>query len=268
MDDNDKYQKMRLARNQILDGKSPRARGDEKMRVALDWVYRWGWSSPKIIEQIGGASRSGLAARLVKRGLLRATRTESGGGLKGIPEIMLTLTELGQQEVERTTDNSDNLLDYDRDPYRIDQLKLRHDTLAQQATAKALAAGTIQNFRTERELAQRSQKGFKQPDIVWLVDGKRIGIEVELTAKWSRQFDQFVHSCLLSLSSNENKEPRFHQILLATDSPAIKRRYEEAFTPGKSYDYWMKDGNGKWKVESARKVPAWVEGRFKCKLFD
>lgn len=264
--DDDKLAKMRLARQEILNGQSPRERGDEKMRLALDWIYRWGYSSPKVIELIGGAARSGLSARLVKRGLLRSTRTESGGGLKGVPDVILTLTELGQQEIERV---SDRLLQYDQDPYKINQLKLRHDTLAQSATAKALSNSSIQDFRTERELAQRSQQGIKQPDVLWAMGEMRVAVEIELTAKWDRLLDQFVDSCINALSTRNDKEPRFHQILLATDSPAIVKRYKSAFEPGQSYSVWKKDDKaGRWKVEGARKVPDWIEGKFKCKLFD
>ena len=264
--DDDKLAKMRMARQEILNGQSPRERGDEKMRLALDWIYRWGYSSPKVIELIGGAARSGLSARLVKRGLLRSTRTESGGGLKGVPDVILTLTELGQQEIERV---SNKLLQYDQDPYRVNQLKLRHDTLAQTATAKALTNGSIQDFRTERELAQRSQQGVKQPDVLWAMDNLRVAVEIELTAKWDRLLDQFVDSCINALSSSNEKEPRFHQILLATDSPAISKRYKAAFDPGQTYGIWKKDDKaGRWKMDGTRKVPNWIEGKFVCKLFD
>lgn len=263
--DDDKLARMMFARFEALNGKSPRERGDEKMRKALDWVYRWGHSSPKIIELIGGAARSGLSARLVKRGLLRSTRTESGGGIKGVPDIILTLTELGQQEVERT---ATRLLQYERDPFKVNQLKLRHDTLAQTATAKALANGSVENFRTERELAQWSKSGVKQPDVVWAMNNMRVGVEVELTAKWDRQLDQFVDSCIVALTNND-KEPRFHQILLATDSPAIAKRYKAAFEPGQSYGMWEKDGKtGRWKIVSTRNVPDSIDGKFLCKLFD
>lgn len=264
--DDDKLAKMRIARQEILNGQSPRERGDEKMRLALDWIYRWGYSSPKVIELIGGAARSGLSARLVKRGLLRSTRTESGGGLKGVPDALLTLTELGQQEIERI---SEKLLQYDLDPYKINQLKLRHDILAQTATAKALSNSSIQDFRTERELAQRSQQGFKQPDVLWSMSGLRVAVEIELTAKWDRILDQFVDSCINALSSQNEKEPRFNQILLATDSPAISKRYKAAFESGQTYGIWKKDDKaGRWKMDGSRKVPDWIEGKFVCKLFD
>jgi hypothetical protein len=41
-------------------GVSPRARGVEKTRLVLNWVYRWGWASSSTIEIIGGVKRSGL----------------------------------------------------------------------------------------------------------------------------------------------------------------------------------------------------------------
>lgn len=262
LDQTDKYAKMVLARKKILNGKTPRERGEEKMRIALDWIYRFGWSSPTIIEKIGGAARSGLGARLIKNGLLERTRTESGGCVKGVPDYMLTLTQAGIIETERKTDV---LLPYDTDPFRIDQSKMRHDHLAQAITAKALVEGKISRFYTERELAERSQSGKKQPDVLWIVDGKKIAIEIELTSKHGRFFDDFRHKCVMALTG-ENK--RFDSILMVTESPALKEKYEAAMVPGKKYDYWEKNGIGRWGVVGKKTVPDEIDGRFTCTLLD
>jgi len=251
-------------------GKSPRQVGQERARTALTWIYRWGWSSPATIELLTGGNRGGLAAKLVRRGLLSRTKTESGGGHRDVPAYILTLTEAGVQEVERWLTDEAELLPYDTDPYRVNQSLLRHDTMAQTATARALQNRSIQAFLTERQMAARSRPGIKQPDVVWLQRGDeeddqwlRFAVEVELSAKWSRDLDQFVHACVTSLTGDQ---PRFHQIILITDSPAIKARYENAFRPGSQYDLWERDPRRHWHVVDTTTVPDTTEGRFLCRL--
>ena len=242
-----------------LAGKSPRARGDEKMRLALDWVYRWGWSSSSTLEIIGGANRSGLAARLVKRGLLRSTATENGGAQKGIPAAILTLTETGQQEVESFRED---LIQYERDPYRIRQDQLRHYQIAQTATANALKLKTITGFMTELESLKKSKSGIKQPDIIWYTENGRMGIEVELSAKWGRQMDQFIVSCIASLVGDP---PMLNEIAIISNSPAIIKRYKNEFKIGAKVNIWKKEIKeekiGDWKITETKTIPNSIEGK-------
>ena len=250
-----------------LNGKTPLQVGIEKTKTALDWVYRWGWSSPSTLDMLGGSARRGLSARLVKNGLLRSTRTQCGGAVRGVPNFILTLTETGQAEVERFCEN---LLPYERDPYKaVHQQKLRHDHLAQMATARTVIEGKIAGFKTEKELAEESSKGVKQPDIVWLLGNILMGLEVELTGKFGRQLDQFVYGCIHALIGNASQRPRFHRIAIVTDSPAIKKRYEQAFAPGAKYQVWSKNSRGYWVSENqVRTVPDNIKGRIQCQLIE
>lgn len=254
------------ARAEKLAGLSPRKRGELKAREAMDWIYRWGWASPKTIDFLSGAERRGLASRLVKRGLIQATRTVAGGAVAGVPVFYLTLTATGQAEVERWRSD---LLPYQRDPYRVRQDQLRHYQLAQWATARAVRDGSITSFETESELAQKSDAHIKQADIVWYSEGLRIGVEVELTAKWKRDLDEFVLACLLAVNDHEY-EPQFDHIAIVSDSPAILRRYKEALTPGAIYWRWEKDHRGQWKrLEDGKcHVPKWAEGKFWWQLIE
>lgn len=260
----EKLAKARAAMNGI----SPRARGAEKTRAALDWIYRWGWASPSVLDLVTDGKRTGLAARLTRQKLINSTRTESGGGVQGIPVHMLTLTAVGLDEVERMRED---LLHYETDPYRIDQTKLRHDQLAQKATINAIKAGTIQSFKTPNELKAKSEKGVKQPDVLWVDStGQRIGIEVELSAKWDRKLDQFVMGCLLSMKKNP-KEPKptdVDSIALVSDSKAILKRYTQAFQPGEKLAIWEKNERGYWTQNKTTTIPDWAKGKIICKFID
>jgi hypothetical protein len=259
----------RLAKaREAMKGISPRARGAEKTRTALDWIYRWGWASPSILDLVTDGKRTGLAARLTRQKLITTTKTESGGGVQGIPIHILTLTSVGLDEVERLRED---LLQYQTDPYRIDQTKLRHDQLAQKATINALKSGTIANFKTPHELAAKSAKGVKQPDVLWIrSDGTRMGIEVELSAKWDRKLDQFILGCLESLEKNtaKPKPNEVDSIALVSDSKAILRRYAKAFEPGQDLVIWEKNERGFWSQQGTIPVPKTIEGKILCKFIE
>jgi len=267
----DNASKARAARRIVLgevDGGeriSPRQRGEQKAREALGWVYRWGWSSPSVLDGLAGTARRGLAARLVKAKLLRSTRTDSGGAQKGVPAFILTLTGDGLAEVEKYRED---LLPYELDPYRIRQDQLRHYQLAQYATASTLSKKKITGFQTEKEIAEYSGENIKQPDIVWLLPtGHRVAVEVELSAKWGRDLDHFILSCLLSLLPKEKGgKPRYDYISVVTDSPAIEKRYKAAFEPGAAYGMWQKDARSRWEKTETRKVPEWAKGRMMWRL--
>lgn len=271
MEASTQHERLQAGRRALQDsGKTPRQVGQERTKLALRWIYDWGWSSPQVLEILANSNRNSVAARLARRGLINRTRTESGGGHRDVPAYILTLTKEGVEEVERWLTNPAHLLPYEVDPYRVNQSILRHDTIAQMATAKALRGDAIHSYRTERQLAQQSQAGVKQPDVLWLqhLDDKNrhlMAIEVELSAKWGRDLDQFIHGCVTSLTGDS---ARFHKIMLISDSPAIITRYKSAMKGGSEYDLWEKDARRYWVVADTTEVPHNIEGRFLCKLVE
>ena len=92
------------------------------------------------------------------------------------------------------------------------------------ATFKSLDDGKIVDFLTERQVSTSVYNKFKIPDVIWqLKDNRSIGVEVELSAKWSRKLDDFVLRIHQALDSK-----LYHFFVIATDSPAIQSRYEAA----------------------------------------
>jgi hypothetical protein len=257
-------------------GVSPRARGVEKTRLVLNWVYRWGWASSSTIEIIGGVKRSGLAARLVKNGLLQSTKTESGGAVKGIPAHVLTLTKTGLNAALKELVEDDELLEYELDAYKIRQDQLRHYEFAQRSTALNLADDTIKDYRTESQTTKKSFSKVKQHDVIWITsDGTKIGIEIELSPKHSRKLDEFVLSCLLSVKpKSDGSATQVDEIFIVTDVPAIQRRYRQAFKVGERVMLWTKNKAGFVVADTdddnkqkSFVVPAWSEGKISCHLF-
>ena len=172
---------------------------------------------------------------------------------------MYTLSETGQQEAERL---AENLHRYpESDPYRINQQQIRHYLLAQQATINTLNRKAITDFMTERQLDSAGDKaGEKRPDVLWLLDGgTRIGVEIELSAKWDRRLDDFVIGIARSLQTKNPETPdKYQRFVIVTDSPAIQKRYKAAMQPGTDLNVWKKNSRAHWEVEKTIKVPAWL----------
>jgi hypothetical protein len=249
-------------------GKTTRKMGRERIEFALDWVYRWGWSSPSIIDMTTGASRRGLCAKLVRVGLLTETKTESGKILEDLPSKVVTLSDDGIAYVEKHKEEQE-LMDYPLNPYRVNQSLLRHDLLSQKATLKNLLEGKIQSFKTPRELSDKSRKSVKQPDVLWVDEiGRRIAVEVELSAKFGRKLDDFVWSIVLGLSQVGDREPLFDRCIVVSDSDAIVSRYMAAFRPGAIVNRWIKDDQSHFHIDRKVEVPEHIKGLVLCKKID
>lgn len=250
----------------LASGLTTRQIGEQKQRRALEWLYRWGWSWPTLLEQIGGAQGNRLTARLQKNKLI-TTMVPDAAGTPGVPKKIALLSEHGLHETERF---QDKLLRYECDPYRVRQPHLRHDALAQRITAAQMGRPGF-TFLTERELASRSQKAVKQPDVLWKLNGKKYAVEIELSAKWDRHLDQFILATIRSLLPAEGAPARFDYVLLYTDSPAIRDRYQYSFEPGQTFNKWERSGTlntDKWKVVRQLLVPEEIRGRVICQLFE
>ena len=250
----DKTGRLREAQQKLREaGKSTRAAGKDRALQALTWIYRFGWSSPGVIDALGDAQRRGLCKKLEDAGLLHSIKTKSGQILADIPSKIVTLTAQGLEEVERKIED---MIDYTIDPYRVNQNTLRHDLSVQRATLKNLRSGTITGFSTPAELSAKSEPGVKQPDAIWFQkDGRRLAVELELSAKFDRKLDEFVHRILMSLY-----EKKFDRVAIISDSPAILKRYKAAFEPGHEVRVWGKDERGRWRITERYAVPDWTKG--------
>jgi hypothetical protein len=246
-----------------LAGRSTLERGKERTMTALEWIYRWGWASSTTIEILVGTQRSGLAQRLVKSGLVMGTKTQSRRNEKFLPGSFFTLTVDGKHMVEA---NRTEPMHYEHRPDRVNQNHLLHDEMAQRATAERLASGVISDYRSEKEMKAKSQTGVKHPDVAWLYPcGKKVSVEIELSPKWERDLDVFVHSSLLSLST-KNGPARFEELVFITDAPAIFKRYQEALKPAAKFWTWQKNESGRWVKDEQKTVPDWATERITWEL--
>lgn len=254
-----------------LAGRSPRQAGRDKERAALRWIYRWGWSSPAVVDLVASPGRRGLAARLVRKGLADGHPAPGGGGIKGTPTSVLTLTETGVSEVEAVL--PDRLITpYPSAPERtIPWHQLRHDALVQLWTARRLADGLITEYTPPRELSARSVSGVKQPDAVWrTAGGLAVAVELELTAKKDRELHQAVAAIVDSVHPGSERRPKgpYDAVAILSHSPAILARYRSLLAPGARIPTYERDPSRHWRAAGHRTVPEWISGRVVLELVE
>lgn len=234
-------------------GMSPRQLGVESKLKVIAWTYRWGYTSATIVQLLLKRTSAGYAQRLARQGWLISTKTVSG-----IPASFFTLSEQGLQEAER---HSTSLYRYPEiNPYKVNQQQIRHYLLAQTATINALMMSLIVSYETERMFAKDGDRlGEKRPDVVWQNQkAQRIAVEIELSAKWGRDLDEFVLGIVRALQSSNDKPAKFSRFAIVTDSPAIQKRYSNAMQPGTDLSLWKKDNRQHWAIEKTVKVPDWL----------
>ena len=225
---------------------TPNQYAKERDHKLLRWVWKWGYSSKVILQKLSESSRHGIVNRLVKNGLMTETKTESGAPISSF----FTLTEKGLAEVERHA-NRLHFYPY-LDPYKVRQNILRHDLMAQDYTVRNVLIGRIKRFKTPLMNQAMSTRNMKEPDCIWeMDDGEVIAIEIELTKKWDRDFDDFRRKVVRAL----NNESRITQFVLVTDSRAIAKAYTEGMKPGTLVPLWKKNAHGKWDTQGQFEIP-------------
>lgn len=217
-------------------GISPRERRQMKVLGALRWIYRWGWSTPSVIDGLAGVARKGLCASLERQHLVRVSRTGSAGTDFGSPTRIVHLTPNGRAMVEREFDDEAQFLP--SFSYSAWQ-QLAHDTIAQIVVSHFLCRTMIfYDYKTPLEIAAASKPGIKQPDAILIEqDDSRDAVEIELTAKRGRDFDRHILGLALGVSKGA-----FQSVITVSDSPAILRRYAAAAMPGTKVTQWKKAG--------------------------
>lgn len=240
-------------------GVTSRMVGEQKKTDALTWIYRWGWSSPTLADEISSPSRRGMTKKLVEQGYLTCFPNPAGGD-KGAPHKVVCLTEKGQSFVEEHL-AAEDLLDQ-KFSGEIPWHQLRHDYLIQKATVERIASKKIEAFLTPKELAQKSVRSLKQPDAIWLLnDGLKVGVELELTHKKAgREINQNFYSMLSALSSRAEQKLDF--ILLLSHSQGILDDYKRRLGAGQSIAIYERDASRHWQVQSHIKVPENLAEKF------
>lgn len=239
----------------------PKQQGEQNKSFALSWIYKWGYSTAPIIQLLMGHQGMSWTTGAIRNGWLRKT-----GATAHERTRVLTLTPKGVAWVEQ---RRNELYRYSElDPHRISPMTVMHNLLAQRSTIYGLRAGVAKTYRTERQEAVKSRRGEKKPDVVWITESReRIGVEIELNAKWDQRFDAFVSSTVAALSPSADGTPaRFHKFIIITTSAAIAARYASAFEPDAQLRIWRGSSKSDFVVDRTIKVPSWIRDQIEFKV--
>ncbi len=103
----------------------------------------------------------------------------------------------------------------------------------------------------------------KVSDAVLLVRGEsgrvlRVGMELELHAKFARILAMSIHRGVQSLSTGQLDQVRYY-----ARSPALISNYSKAVAPGASVETWHKVGNpGRWEIAATTPMSAKMSKAF------
>lgn len=244
--------------HQHLKGKAPRTRGKENTIAVAQFVYRVGYSNVETLKQVIDVQTDGWFRSARNRGDFAGVKTADGE--------LLVLTE---QTLRLAEYHAERLLPYpELDGAKINLNQVRHNLFAQSVTLRAMRGGSLAAYQTEREIMLGDARGIKRPDVVWISKtGLRIAVEIELTSKWARHFDDFVAGIVAALDESSGVAA-YDRFVIITDSKALLARYQESMSAGQPLHVWRKDGGGKWSIAKKTKIPAWIGERVSFRLLE
>lgn len=234
-----------------LGGVAPTTRGKLNTIAAALFLYRFGFSNASTLMGVIGVETDGWFRAATARGDFNRVKTPGGD--------LLVLTESTLQIAEY---HAERLLPYpELGGEKINLSLVRHNLFVQEVTLRAMGGGSFTEYLTEREIMTADQRGIKRPDIVWIsASGLRIAVEVELTSKWARHFDDFVAGIVAALDDSSGPAT-YDRFVIISDSKALLARYKESMAAGKPLHIWRKDSGGKWVIGKKTKIPAWLDER-------
>ena len=240
---------------------NPTLKGETNKNFALTWIYLWGYSTAPILQILLGHQGMSWTTQAVRSGWLRKTGITSRERVK-----LVTLTSKGVAWVEERL--SEIYRYSESDPHRISPQTVWHNLLAQRVTIISARAGEALTYRMERQEAAKSRRGEKKPDVVWVTrERQRIGVEIELNAKWDQRFDEFVSSTIAALTPAADGTPaRFGKFIVFTTSPAIASRYAAAFKPNAHLRIWRATSKSGFVVDRTIEVPEWIHHRIEFRV--
>lgn len=214
-----------------LHGVSPKVRYQQKLMAVLEWIYRWGYTSDAIILGIVGTKRAGFGKKLVDAGWLATVRAPVNADVRNL----YILSDAGLAEVAR---RHPEVLPYPEAYGRISGL-VRHRLAIQWL----VLTNARDNHLSEREVRIRaSEESHKEFDALIYLDGREIGVEMELSPKYGPKLDAFLVDCL------DWTEVANHHVIVSSDSDAILRNYQIRLETRQLHRY-AQDSNGHWKAK-------------------
>ena len=205
-------------------GLSPFERSEQKIALALAWLYRWEWTAPATLDAVAGDTRGGYSQRLKRAGLVRTEEIIGSPGTRFRPRYAVTLTARGlQAAMEAITEESQLRSTVKTGQRAIPMNQIEHDYRLQVLVCEWLEAGLISQYQTPAELAARSKLGDKQPDLIvgGCMMSDKTAVELELTVKSTSSAEKFIRDCLQGV-----RERRWKKVRIFCRSAAIHSRYQ------------------------------------------
>ena len=230
---------------------------NQRKIAALDWIRRYGFSFPTIIDQIDGGKTKKLTEKIIRDSFVKKTKVFAPYQTEDAPKYFLTLTLNGLRLINQI---NDYFFDYKEIKRKIKLDEIPHSFITQNLTINALNAHKIKNFITEKEIGRSSEPNKKEPDCIWVIEtGKKVGLEVELSRKNGNRLGHFVYGCLKAIKENE-----LDYILIFGIKDNLLKTYQSAFEPGKIFHEYEMSGRDNYLKGREFQIDQFFAGRVVC----
>ena len=252
---------MKVLAHGFLNGVSPNAQAELNKYRAFLLIYKFGFSTDKLITKILNKKATGWAASQVKSGWLK--RIES---VAPHPGPIFTLTSTGLAWIEQHVKHIHRYPE--ENSAKIHWPSLRHNLFCQAFLVSELKNKKLISYRAERQNSLKIDKpGVKKPDMVFYGDDStRVAIEVELSSKWDRRLDDFILKIARDLGYQGDK--KYDRYVIVSNSEALINQYRKAFEAGRYLRDWYKDDRGHWMCSVEGCIPEEISIRVKFMRFE
>lgn len=215
---------------------NPRERSYENETRLISWIYRWGFSTTRILHEIQGVIRSSTIPTIERQGKIVRERTI----FKSLP-LVYKLTSQGVMVAESRLDENFEYQELTKE--KVVTSHFFHDLFTQALTVVGVARGVCVDFATPRMTGLAGKEDKKIPDVVWVNSaGLAFAVEVEVNQKWAEKLDNFFGRIIESIESGE-----IHECLIVTPSKATARNYLKALDR-QEIPVWSRK-SGLWRLE-------------------
>lgn len=213
-------------RNYIKPPRNTSAR-DEKAMLICEFIYRFGFTTPTILQELLNIQKRGVANHLIRLGFLKER-------VVNLPECkkLFGLTKYGFEYIK----SEGRLSSYKY--VNIDDMSLNsvpHDLRVQKSLLSILAGGQVTHFVAANQLKSLARKFnlSKAPDlIIRFMSGLILVFEAEISGKRGLQFHLFWQAIIEILGIGENIG-----VLITTDTQSLFDRYEPKSKKGACIEF-------------------------------
>jgi hypothetical protein len=233
-----------------IKSKNRTQKGEDNLIVLLIFIAKFGISTRRVASYFVGDSQGRVIRRAIKLGLIRTVELERACKTLqfGVEQAVIALTQEGYQ---RVTEEGLDLAYPEIHNQRINYAQVSHNLTIQLVLKGLLSSGNAVSFLTERMYGVEDQEGIKRFDAISIdQEGRKMGIEVELTPKDGRSYCLMRRRIVRAILGDERYQAGEISLVYVYLNAANRLRYQVGLSAKAKIYSWVKSAANKWVKSS------------------